>query len=186
MHALSSLRDAFREDGIPSPKRRSEPMSGANGFRSSEPPRQSRDELAAQLATQIDQNNHLLEKLYGLEKQQLETQRELQEKQGVLRQALTICDNNRAEITELKRKLSNSEEVASRLREELKEAQVENGVVARELEGLRRYAQETQDDTESFRNEKSRLEEELEELRMKVGDNESLLTSVSHLFILDS
>ena len=173
--ALSSLREAFRSepaegDSSVNGDVNTSRMSKSFLSRSALPTDVDNEDLTAQLASQVDQNNQLLEKLYQLEKQQLETQREAQDRQSVLRQTINAAEALRRENADLQRSLNTAQEVSDSLREECKRFQVENGILARELEGMRKYTQESDDYVSQFRNENSQLKDENAELRAQVSE----------------
>ena len=63
-------------------------------------------QLANQFNEQVKLSNSLLEQIQGLEEKSFNQQKDMQEKQVALRQALAVCDASREEGTELKRKLA--------------------------------------------------------------------------------
>lgn len=101
---------------------------------------QQMQELARQLAIQMDQNNELLAQLQRLEEDQLAMQKAASDKQSALRQALAVADAARADANEAKRRLAVAQEVSVKLADEVKEARGEAGALARQVEALEAWA----------------------------------------------
>lgn len=97
-------------------------------------------ELARQLAIQMDQNNELLAQLQRLEEDSLAMQKASADKQSALRQALAVADAARADANEAKRRLAVAQEVSVKLADEVKDARGEAGALARQVEALEAWA----------------------------------------------
>ena len=118
---------------------------------------QQLQDLAKQLALQMDYNNELLSQLQRLEEQHLVYQKASQEKQAALRQALSVADAARAEANDYKRKAEVATETANKLANELKEARVDKGILQRQLEALEKLALEAKQDISMLREERNTL-----------------------------
>ena len=135
--------------------------------------------LAAQLSEQAQYNNQLLEQLQRLEEEQLDAQRDVQAKQVALREALDVCERVREEASTLKNKLAIAEvraaggrpcgglrahphrpraqDVAQKMREEARQAQISANVKSREVEGLQQYADEARAEIQQLKEERGRV-----------------------------
>ena len=69
---------------------------------------QEMERVAADLAQQVEFNNQLVEQLRRLEESQLESQRQMQAKQRVLREALEACEAVRSKAASYRSKLQAS------------------------------------------------------------------------------
>jgi chromosome segregation ATPase len=115
---------------------------------------QQLQDLAKQLALQMDYNNELLGQLQSLEEAHLAYEKKGQERQTALRSALSVADAARAEATDAKRKHAVSQELTNRLSDEVKELRVDNGILKRQLEALEKLALEAKNDITGLRDER--------------------------------
>uniref|UniRef100_A0A7S3PLA1 Uncharacterized protein n=1 Tax=Aplanochytrium stocchinoi TaxID=215587 RepID=A0A7S3PLA1_9STRA len=120
------------------------------------------ENLASQLASQVSYSNDLIVQLSELEKRQLDTQRDVQQKQMALRQAMAVCDSVRADQNELKQKLVLAQQVAEKASAQAKRARVEAQVKAQEADALHRFSKEAQMEIEALRSETLELRSKLD------------------------
>mmetsp|Transcript_33763 Transcript_33763/g.54154 ORF Transcript_33763/g.54154 Transcript_33763/m.54154 type:complete len:846 (-) Transcript_33763:1592-4129(-) len=135
------------------------------------------ENLASQLASQVSYTNELLVQVQELENAQLNAQKDAQAKQIALKQAMAVCDSVRADQSELRKRLTMAQELASRATNDAKKWKIDCDVKSREMEGLQKYVSEARTEIDSLQKidadreqkfiglleEKDELERKLEE-----------------------
>lgn len=115
--------------------------------------------LTQQLSSQMDYASQLLENVSQLEAQHSAFQKEAQQKQTQLRQALVAADAARAEAIDARKKLSIVQDLASKATEEAK-------VYKTELANLQRHVEALEHDSDETNMELVKLKEERDALRI--------------------
>ncbi|KAH9253231.1 hypothetical protein BASA81_008913 [Batrachochytrium salamandrivorans] len=137
------------------------------------------EKLSKQLNMQTDMNNDLLQQVIQLETEQQNVQREMQDKQLLLRKTLQVCEQAKFDLQDLKRKNEQVTEQFTRLQTEATEAKVESGLKQRELEqiqqqlikasqenrDLERQVEEVKRDADRARKEQDQWRNELVSLK---------------------
>ena len=133
--------------------------------------------VAERFSEQIKYSNMLLEQIQNFEEKALASQKEIQEKQQALRQALSVCDAAKEEANEYKRKLAVQTEVAANMSEQCKDARLEASARKRELDALRRTGESSKGELVGLKEEREHLTTQLEQQRLR---NAELQTEINN------